>query len=131
MGRRTPAGIILPKNKHFKDRVDLKLAEELAQACAIMLQTVIYPQYAWGVKPSVDGTVIDIIIGNVPGDYGVTIKTKQLQSGTGQKKLLMRECGALLERYHLDRGKHTAIEETGMKQNRRGEFMPEGHETLH
>lgn len=102
-----------------------RLLENLCSECAVILQGK-YPHVAWGVRPSIDGSMIQIQPFGINADanYAFVEKTTVLQQESGRKRLLMRIGGEILERYRIDR----AIKDTGAplaKMNKRGLYVPD------
>lgn len=105
------------------DSVDANLLQNLCVECASVLQGK-YPHVAWGVRPSLDGSMIEIKpIGIGVGKYAFIEKTTVLQQATGRSRLLMRIGGEILERYRVE--KIAGDVAVGAKTDRRGELVPD------
>lgn len=103
------------------------LLRNLCTECATYLQGK-YPHVAWGVRASVDGSMIEILPVGIGADqrYAFVEKTTVLQQATGRNQLLKRIGGEILERYRIDRAalasKHNG---SGAAINRRGQLTPD------
>lgn len=109
------------------EEADRSLVDALCRECATVLQRK-YPHVAWGVRASVDGTMIHICPMGVgaDGSYVFAEKTSVLQQTTGRDKLLMLMGGEVLERYKIDRAAaHARNNGTDAKKNQRGYLMPD------
>ena len=107
--------------------VNFSLLRSLCIECAMYLQGK-YPHVAWGVRPSVDGTMIQILPYGFGADgrYAFEEKTSILQQETGRNKLLMLIGGEILERYRLDRAAASARNNgTDAPKNARGLIVPD------
>ncbi len=125
----TPKLTLLTGAKSKRESVDMDAVRFVAMKVANDLQRM-YPFYAWGVKPTNDGSCIDILLNVTGGDYGFTVHTKDVQGQTGRTKLLREAGGTLLESYNLERHKKTNILEAGAAMNSRGEYLPENYKDL-
>jgi len=99
----------------------------LSTDCAVILQNEYngQGQFAWGCKPTPDGSMINIRLfaDGLHGKYGYQIKTSELQQETGRRKLLIHAGGEILERYNIE-GKKRA-EDSKRPRDTRGEVIPE------
>ena len=106
---------------------NMSLVNALCRECATVLQGK-YPHVAWGVRGSVDGSMIQVTplgIG-ADGSYSFVEKTSVLQQTTGRDKLLMLMGGEVLERYKIDRAANRARGNgTDAKKNQRGLLVPD------
>lgn len=102
------------------------LVRNLCVACANYLQKT-YPSYAWGVKPSVDLSMIEIVAfaPDISQQHGFMYKTQSLQNYTDRNRLLSKAGGEILERYHLARHRRTDTSEVALARNTRGTILPE------
>lgn len=63
-----------------------------------------YPKYMWLVNVSSHQGVVQIMLGNVMGKYGFTIKIQNVIEDPSRKRVILAG-GEVLERYNLRRGK--------------------------
>lgn len=85
-----------------------------------------YPHVAWGVKPTVDGSMVQIVIvgaGTDP-DKQYQIATKDIQQTTGRNAKLVAIGGEILERYKIHRSKKE-FEGAMPSLSKRGFLMPD------
>lgn len=100
------------------------LLHNLCIECASVLQRK-YPHVAWGVKPSVDGSMIIINPVSInTGNYAFTEKTTVLQQATGRDKLLMMIGGVILEHFRIKREPRKIVD-SDAKMNKRGQLIPD------
>ena len=85
-----------------------------------------YPHVAWAVRPTPDGSMIQIVIVGVGADPNIryTIATNKIQQATGRNKELIKIGGEVLERYNMHRSKRDFEGEVPAL-SKRGFMMPD------
>jgi len=70
-----------------------------------------YPWYAWGVRATADGSMIEMIC-DVPGlatTEGWMFSTERIQQVSGRTRMIRAACGEILERFGLSRERKTPL----------------------
>ena len=102
------------------------MLKALCMDCVDYIQKI-YPHVAWGIKPSEDGSMIELVA-DVPGidtRHGFMIRTQDIENVTMRRRNLMNMGGEILERFGMSRHKKTEVAEIMGKRNTRGQLQPE------
>ena len=107
-------------------KADPSLLNALCRDCVDFLQAE-YPFYAWGVCPSPDGSMIDIVC-DAPGistRHGFSVYTTTVENVTLRRPTLRQAGGEVLERFNLARHKRTEASEVQGQRNTLGQLQPQ------
>ena len=123
---RKSADVIRQFQQKYKPGGNPAMLRALCMDCIDFMQRE-YPHYAWGIKPSVDGSMIEIVC-DVPGistRHGYEIRTMDVENVTQRRPVLRNIGGEILERFGLARHARTEAGDVKGTRNTLGQLQPE------